>query len=72
MPSIDTIVTRAINALAGRFALLDMIMIFVSASLVPIMRGAVALRWWFPVKNMRTHTIVIGAGIAFNIGLLIK
>ena len=70
VPSLDSAWTHGINAMAGKSALPDLVMINVSQIAVPVLVSAVALQWWWRAKALdkNRHTI-IAAGLSFTLGL---
>lgn len=69
MYELDATITHAINALAGRSAPLDALMIWVSSVGVPLMVLAVAIQWWRKPDRPRTRHTLVAAGFSFLLGL---
>jgi undecaprenyl-diphosphatase len=69
MYELDVAVTQAINSLAGKYALLDSLMIWVSAIGVPVFVLAVAGQWWRKGDRPHTRHVLIAAGFSFLLGL---
>ena len=69
MYGLDTAVTRAINGLAERDAVVDFLMIWISAIGVPLVVLAVAGRWWRRADRSHTRHVLVAAGLSFLLGL---
>lgn len=65
----DASLTLLINGLAGRWGILDGLMIAVSAWGIPIMVLAVALQWWAGTERAALRHTLVSAGFAFFLGL---
>ena len=72
MPSLDPTTTQSINALAGHNALLDALLVHVSAWGVPIMIIAVAVQWWLNGDRTGNRHILIASGLSFAAGLALN
>jgi undecaprenyl-diphosphatase len=72
MYELDVAATQAINALAGKSALVDFLMTWVSAIGVPILVLAVAGQWWRKGDRQHTRHVLIAAGFSFVLGLAIN
>jgi undecaprenyl-diphosphatase len=69
MYDVDAAVTRAINGLAERGAVVDFLMIWISAIGVPLLVLAVAGQWWRGADRSRTRHVLVAAGLSFLLGL---
>lgn len=69
MLHIDAAITHWINGLSGQSAVIDRIMILVSACGVPILVVAVAAQWCVKRDRSRTRHVLVAAGLSFLIGL---
>ena len=65
----DVTVTQLVNGLAGNCALLDAIMIWISAAGLPLLVLAVACQWWAKTERPSTRHALVGAGLSFFLGL---
>lgn len=72
MYELDVAVTQAINSLAGKSALVDSLMIWVSAIGVPVLILAVAGQWWRKGDRPHTRHVLIAAGFSFLLGLALN
>jgi undecaprenyl-diphosphatase len=72
MYELDVAATQAINSLAGRSALLDSLMIWVSAIGVPVLVLAVAGQWWRKGDRPHARHVLIAAGFSFLLGLALN
>ena len=68
----DVALTGWINSLSGHSAIADMVLVWVSATGVPLLVAAVALQWWIPANRSKTRHILLSAGLAFLLGLLVN
>ena len=69
MYELDTAVTQAINGLAERRAVVDLLMIWISAIGVPLLVLAVAGQWWRGTDRPHTRNILVATGLSFLLGL---
>lgn len=69
MHSLDITVTQLVNGLAESSPFLDAIMIWISAAGIPLLVIAVACQWWANTDRQSTRHVLVGAGIAFFLGL---
>ena len=69
---IDVAMTGWINALSGHFRIVDMMLVWVSAIGLPLLVAAVALQWWSPPDRSNIRHILLSAGLAFLLGLLLN
>lgn len=69
MYGLDDSVTQWINSLSGQSALVDSIMIVVSAYGVQLMVLAVAPQWWSKSDRTYTRHTLVASGLSFLIGL---
>ena len=67
--ALDVSVTQMVNGLAGHRPLLDTIMIWISATGIPLLVLAVACQWWVKTDRQGTRHVLIGAGFSFFLGL---
>lgn len=72
MYELDAAVTHAINSLAGCNAIIDFLMMWVSAIGVPLMVLAVILHWWRRTDRSHTRHVLVGAGLSFLLGLAVN
>ena len=72
MYELDAAVTHAINELAERSAVVDFLMIWISAIGVPLLVLAVAVRWWRRTERPHTRHVLVAAGLSFLLGLAIN
>lgn len=72
MYELDAAITQAINSLAGESALLDSLMIWVSAIGVPVLVLAVAGQWWRKGDQPHTRHVLIAAGFSFLLGFALN
>jgi undecaprenyl-diphosphatase len=72
MYELDASATRAVNALSGKTPILDHLMIWVSVWGVPLMILAVALQWWPRLDREGERHIIVTAGLAFIVGLMLN
>jgi undecaprenyl-diphosphatase len=71
MEDIDIQVTSWLNALAGRNACIDFLMVLISTWAVPVLIIAVAAQWWAGKRDRDRH-IIVAAGLSFIVGLAIN
>lgn len=69
MHSLDITVTQLVNGLAESSPFLDAIMIWISAAGIPMLVIAVACQWWAKTDRQSTRHVLVGAGLAFFLGL---
>lgn len=69
MYNLDVALTHAINALAGRAGAVDTLMIWVSATGVPLLALAVALQWWRKFDRLHVRHVLVAAGLSFLLAL---
>jgi undecaprenyl-diphosphatase len=69
MYELDVAITQAANSLAGKSAVVDFLMIWVSAIGVPILVLAVAGQWWTKADRQINRHVLIAAGFSFLLGL---
>jgi undecaprenyl-diphosphatase len=69
MYDFDLLLTQSINAAAGRLALLDQVMIWMSSFGVPVLVALVVLQWWR--RNDRTFVrhVLVASGLTSLLGL---
>ncbi|MFJ6322049.1 MULTISPECIES: hypothetical protein [unclassified Rhizobium] len=72
MYELDAAVTHAINELAGRSAVVDFLMIWISAIGVPLLVLAVAVQWWWHTNRSDTRHVLVAAGLSFILGLALN
>lgn len=72
MYQLDVAITQAINGLAGKSAILDQLMIWVSAFGVPVLVLAVAAQWWPKAGREHSRHVLVAAGFSFLLGLLLN
>jgi len=72
MYELDAALTHAVNRLAGASALVDALVIWVSAIGVPLLVFVVAAQWWVPTERTRTRHVLIATGLAFIVGLVLN
>lgn len=72
MYELDVAATQAVNGLAGTSALVDFLMIWVSAICVPVLVLAVAGQWWRKGDRQHTRHALIAAGFSFLLGLALN
>ncbi len=72
MYELDVAVTQAINSLAGKSALIDFLMVWVSAIGVPVLVLTVAGQWWRKGDRPHTRHVLIAAGFSFLLGLALN
>jgi undecaprenyl-diphosphatase len=70
--ALDAASTHAINALAGASAVVDFLMISISAYGVPLLVLAVAGQWWRRGDRDHTRHVLLAAGFAFLFGLALN
>ena len=68
----DAALTHAVNNLAGRFAPLDLLMVWVSRIGVPVLVLAVATQWWRSREGSHLRHILVAAGFSFLAGLTLN
>ncbi len=68
----DIAATHWINALAGRFPVLDTIMIGFTQFGVPLMVMVVALQWWARRDRNHVRHAALAAGLTFLLGLAVN
>lgn len=69
---LDAAATRAINGLAGASAVVDFLMVQVSAIGVPLLVLAVAAQWWRGQDRSHNRHVLVAAGFSFLLGLAIN
>jgi undecaprenyl-diphosphatase len=69
MYGLDVAITQSINGLAGKSAILDFLMIWVSKIGVAVMVAAVALQWWRKADRPHVRHVLLAAGASFLLGL---
>lgn len=69
MYQLDVELTRAINALAGKSGLLDLLFIWISAIGIPLLVVAVALQWWRRTDRAHVRHILVSSGLSFLLGM---
>ena len=69
MYGLDVAVTQGVNGLAGKSAIIDFLMIWVSRIGVPILVAAVALQWWRNADRAHVRHVLLAAGATFLLGL---
>lgn len=72
MSEFDIAFTRAINGLAGRNEVIDLVMIWLSLAGVPILVAGVAIQWWRKQDRPHVRHVLIAAGLSFLLGLAIN
>lgn len=72
MLRLDTSATQMINGLAGRYASLDLAMIWVSSIGVPLLALAVAAQWWRSDDGAHVRHVLVAAGLSFILGLVLN
>lgn len=72
MYELDVAITQAINGLAGKSALIDFLMVWVSAIGVPVIVLTVAGQWWKKVDRQHIRHVLVAAGGSFLLGLAIN
>jgi undecaprenyl-diphosphatase len=72
MQELDAAATALINGFAGRFPLLDGVMIAIAGWGVPVMVLAVASQWWYGADRRGRRHVLIAAGLAFLLGLALN
>jgi undecaprenyl-diphosphatase len=72
MYGLDAAVTHAINGLAERSAVVDFLMIWISAIGVPLLVLAVAGQWWQGTNRWHTRHVLVAAGFSFLLGLALN
>jgi undecaprenyl-diphosphatase len=72
MPHLDLVTTTAINALAGRYPLLDALLVQITSYGVPLMIAAVALQWWRRSRRPSVRHVLVASGLSFLLGLAIN
>ena len=68
----DILITRWINAFAGRHPFSDNVMIWITTFGVPVMVGLVALQWFAKKERPHLRFVAICAGLSFLLGLAIN
>lgn len=68
---LDAAATHAINSLSGS-AVIDLLMIWVSAIGVPLLVLAVAVQWWRRGGRPYDRHVLVAAGLSFLLGLAIN
>lgn len=66
---LDIALTHAINSLAGQFAPLDWIMLFLAKIVVFLMVLAVAVRWFWPSNRPHERHVAVSCGLAAALAL---
>lgn len=69
---LDAAATHSINGWAGRFPLIDQLMILISVAGVPLLVSAVALQWWQGDGRPHTRHVLLAAGFSFLLGLALN
>ena len=64
--------THAVNRWAGADAVIDLVMIWVSAIGVPLLVLAVAAQWWRRTDRRHTRHVLVAAGLSFLLGLALN
>jgi undecaprenyl-diphosphatase len=72
MYELDAAITSAINSFAGAGALVDFLMISISAVGVPVLVIAVAGQWWRGSDRNRRRHVLVATGLTFLLGLAIN
>lgn len=72
MYNVDVAATQAINGFAGKSAVLDFWMIWISAIGVPILVLAVAIQWWRKGRRLHVRHVLIATGLSFLVGLALN
>ena len=72
MPNLDVAATQAINGFAGKSAVLDFGMIWISAVGVPILVLAVAIQWWRKDGRLHVRHVLVATGLSFLVGLALN
>ena len=72
MYAFDVAATHWINGWAGRSAVADFLMVWVSAAAVPAMVLAVAGQWWVPGERRHTRHVLVTSGASFLLGLALN
>jgi undecaprenyl-diphosphatase len=72
MYGFDVYLTQALNGIAGKFGLLDLLMVGASAWGVPILVVAVAAQWWWRPDRLHHRHILVATGLSFLLGLALN
>ena len=72
MYELDAALTHAINSAPGKSAVVDLLMIWVSAIGVPLLVLAVAGQWWRRADRPHTRHVLVAAGVSFLLGLALN
>jgi len=72
MYELDIAVTHAINSWAEMSAIVDFLMIWISAIGVPLLILAVAGQWWRQTDRQHTRHVLVAAGFSFLLGLALN
>lgn len=69
MYQLDIFMTHTVNSAAGTFAVLDFLMIWISAAGVPLLVVLVAVQWWRRDDRQHVRHAVVTAGLSFLLAL---
>lgn len=69
MIDLDSVVTKAINGLAGAWPVFDQLMVWTSILGIPILVALVAAQWWRRRERPYVRHVLIAAGLSFVLGL---
>lgn len=72
MRHLDLVATIAINALAGRYLLLDELFVQITSYGVPLMTAAAALQWWRQSHRSSVRHVLVASGLSFLLGLALN
>lgn len=72
MYGLDVYLTQALNNIAGKSGLLDILMTGVSAWGVPILVLAVAVQWWWKPDRLHHRHVLVATGLSFMLGLALN
>ena len=72
MHELDVALTRTINGWAGGGGAMDHLMIWVSASGVPLLVVAIAGQWWRRGERRHRRHILVAVGLSFLLGLALN
>lgn len=72
MYGFDVYLTQALNGIAGKSGLLDLLMVGASAWGVPILVVAVAAQWWWRPDRLHHRHILVASGLSFLLGLALN
>jgi len=69
---LDIFVTQSINGIAGQSLLVDTVIVWVSGTGIPLLVLAVACQWWAKADRQGIRHVLVGAGLAFFLGLALN